>query len=142
MEIKTITVVGANGTMGTNGSAIFAAFGNAKVYMISRSIQKSKNAIDRAVKSVRAESIKSNLIPCDYSRLDECVRDSDLIFESVSENIEIKKEVTEKIGKNVKENAIIGTSTSGLSISEISKVLPEKMRSRYFGIHFFNPPYS
>ena len=32
MNIKTITVIGASGTMGTNVSAIFAAFGNAKVY--------------------------------------------------------------------------------------------------------------
>ena len=31
MRIKTVTVLGANGTMGTNVSAIFASFGNAKV---------------------------------------------------------------------------------------------------------------
>lgn len=33
MNIKTVTVIGANGTMGCNVSAIFASFGNAKVYM-------------------------------------------------------------------------------------------------------------
>ena len=38
MKIKTVTVLGANGTMGTNVSAIFASFGNAKVYMVSRDL--------------------------------------------------------------------------------------------------------
>lgn len=42
MKISTVTVIGANGTMGTNVSAIFAPFGNAKVYMVSRDIEKSK----------------------------------------------------------------------------------------------------
>lgn len=42
MKIQTVTVIGANGTMGCNVSAIFASFGNAKVYMVSRDIEKSK----------------------------------------------------------------------------------------------------
>lgn len=43
-EIKTVTVLGTNGTMGCNIAAIFASFGNAKVYLISRSVKKSMNA--------------------------------------------------------------------------------------------------
>ena len=82
MDIKTVTVVGANGTMGTNVAAMFASFGNAKVYMVSRDIEKSNKAIVKAIKSVRAESIKNNLIPADYSMLESCVSCSDLIFES------------------------------------------------------------
>ena len=91
MNIKTVTVLGANGTMGCNASAIFASFGNAKVYMVCRSVEKAEKAVERAVKTVKCESIKRNLIPVDYSRLERCVRESDLIFESVSENLEIKK---------------------------------------------------
>ncbi|STP86579.1 Uncharacterised protein [Enterococcus cecorum] len=40
-KVNTVTVVGANGTMGKNVSAIFSSFGNAKVYMISRDLKKS-----------------------------------------------------------------------------------------------------
>ena len=47
MEIETVTVVGANGTMGTNVSGIFASFGGAKVYMVSRDIEKSRKAAVR-----------------------------------------------------------------------------------------------
>jgi hypothetical protein len=90
MKVNTVTVVGANGTMGTNVSAIFASFGNAKVYMVSRDIEKSKGAALRAGKTVKADSIVSHLVPCDYAMLADCVRQSDLVFESVADNLDIK----------------------------------------------------
>ena len=142
MIIKQVTIIGANGTMGYNAAAIFASFGNAKVFMVSRDIQKSRNAIDKAIKTVRAESIRKNLVPCDYSNLEECVSQSDLIFESVTENKEIKKELTKQIGLYANDNSIIATGTSGLSINEIASVLPEEKRKNFYGMHFFNPPYS
>lgn len=88
MNIKTVTVIGANGTMGCNVSAIFASFGNAKVYTVSRDMEKSKKAAIKAGNSVKASSIMNNLIPADYSMLDQCVSQSDLVFESVAENLE------------------------------------------------------
>ena len=93
MIINTVTVIGANGTMGINACAMFASFGNAKVYMISRDIQKSRNAIEKAIRAVRAESIRDNLIPCDYLSFGKCVSESDLVFESVAEDLTIKKEI-------------------------------------------------
>lgn len=69
LSIKTVTVVGANGTMGTNVSAIFASFGNATVYMVARDKEKSKKAAIRARKSVKADSIVNHLFPVDYSNL-------------------------------------------------------------------------
>ena len=65
MKIKTVTVVEANGTMGANVSAIFASFGNATVYMVSRDKEKSKKAAVRADKSVKADGITSHLIAAD-----------------------------------------------------------------------------
>lgn len=37
-SIGTVTIVGANGTMGRNITAIFVSFGNANVYLVSRSL--------------------------------------------------------------------------------------------------------
>ena len=142
MNVRTVTVVGANGTMGTNVSAIFASFGNAKVYMISRDIEKSEKAVIKAAKSVRAESIIKNLIPADYSMLSECVAKSDVVFESVSENIDVKLDITKKIASSLCEHAIVCSGTSGLSITRLAECFPEKMRSHYFGVHMFNPPYN
>lgn len=138
---KYITVVGANGTMGANVSAIFAAFGNAKVYMVSRNKEKSQSAVNIAAKSVKAESIKDNLIVADYSMLSDCIKESDLVFESVAENLEVKIEVHSLISKYLKNDAVVCTGTSGLSISRLSECYPEDKRGRFFGVHMFNPPY-
>lgn len=141
-EIRTVTVFGANGTMGANVAAIFASFGNAKVYMVSRDIEKSRLAADRACKSVRAESIRKNLVPTDYSMIEKCVAESDLIFESTAEKLSVKMEVAHLISQYVKEGTVLCTGTSGLSINTLADCYPENIKKSFFGVHMFNPPYS
>lgn len=141
MDIRTVTVIGANGTMGCNISGIFASFGEAKVYMVCRNIEDAKKAREKAKISVRAEAIGKNLIPRTYEDLEECLAESDLIFESVKEDIEIKKDVYNRIIKYIKPNTIIGTGTSGLSINELSECFDESLRPYFLGIHMYNPPY-
>lgn len=141
MNIKTVTVVGANGTMGTNVSAIFASFGDAKVYMVSRDLEKSKAAIIRAGKTVKADSIVKNLIPSDYSMLADCVNKSDLVFESAAENLDIKVNLHTTIGQSLKKGAVACTGSSGLSITRLAECYPEDIRCQFFGVHMFNPPY-
>ena len=92
MEITTVTVVGVTGTMGANVAGIFASFGNAKVYAVGRDIEKVKKTIPRIVKSVKADSIAANLVPADFSMLEHCVAESDLVFESSAEDIQVKTE--------------------------------------------------
>jgi len=142
MKIKTVTVLGASGEMGSNISGIFSSFGNAKVFMVSRSIEKSKKAIIKAAESVKADSVLKNLIASDYSMLKQCIEESDLIFESVSEDINIKIEITKKIAKHLKENSIYCTGTSGLSVTILAEALPKNLRKNYIGIHMYNPPYN
>lgn len=141
LNIKTVTVLGANGTMGTNVSAIFASFGGAKVYMVSRDLEKSKAAVLRAGKTVKADSIAANLIPADYSMLEACVKESDFVFESAAENLDIKRELHGRVAKSLKPGAITSTGSSGLSIKTLAECYPENFRDMFFGVHFFNPPY-
>lgn len=142
MRINTVTVVGANGTMGANVSAIFAAFANAKVYMVCRDMEKAAKAVAKAGKSVRADSISANLIPADYSMLAKCIEQSELVFESAAENLEIKLDITKKIARSLREDAVACSGTSGLSVTTLAECFPEKLRGRYMGVHFFNPPYN
>ncbi len=142
MNIQTVTVIGVTGTMGANVAGIFASFGNTKVYCVGRNIEKVKRTIPRITKSVRADSIERNLFPADFSMLEKCVSDSDLVFESSSENIEVKINIARLVGKALKPHAISCTGTSGLSITEIASYYPEKLRCHFFGVHLFNPPYS
>ena len=132
---KTVTVVGANGTMGTNVSAIFASFGNATVYMVSRDKEKSKKAAVKAGKSVKADSIQRHLIAADYSMLADCVKASDLVFESAAENLDLKIELHTKIGQSLKKGAVACTGSSGLSITRLAECYPEETRGQFFGVH-------
>ena len=125
---KTVTIVGANGTMGANVSAIFASFGNATVYMVARDKEKSKKAAIKAGKSVKADSIVSHLIPVDYSSLDDCVKASDLVFESAAENLDLKIDLHTKIGQSLKKGAVACTGSSGLSIARLAECDPEEVR--------------
>lgn len=142
MDIKTVTVIGATGTMGANVAGIFASFGNAKVYCIGRNIEKVKKTIPRIIKSVRADSISDNLVPANFSMLDECVSKSDLVFESSAEDLEIKIGIAKKIANKLRADAVSCTGTSGLSITTLAECYPKELRSNFFGVHMFNPPYS
>ena len=142
MKIEIVTVIGSTGTMGSNVAGIFASFGNARVYCVARDIEKVKKTIPRIVNSVRADSITVNLIPADFSMLEDCVSKSDLIFESTAENIEIKKEIHSRIAYALKSSAVSCTGTSGLSITALAECYPFESRNRFFGVHLFNPPYN
>jgi 3-hydroxyacyl-CoA dehydrogenase len=142
LKIRTVTVLGANGNMGCKVSGIFASFGNAKVYMVCRSIEDANEARMKAATSVKAESIAKNLIPKTYNDLEECIENSDLVFESVAENAVIKQEVYEKITRYLTPDTVIGTGTSGLSINVLSSYFDDKFKKNFIGIHMYNPPYN
>ena len=128
--------------MGANVAGIFASFGDAKVFCVGRNIEKVKKTIPRIIKSVKADAISKNLIPADYSMLEDCVQQSDFIFESCKEDLGIKKEIAIRVGNAMKDTAISGTGSSGLSITKIAECYPEKLRGNFFGVHMFNPPYT
>lgn len=142
MNIKVVTVIGVTGTMGANVAGIFASFGNTKVYCVGRDIEKVKRTIPKVLKSVRADAIAANLIPADFSMLEDCVAKSDLIFESAKEEITVKKEIAKRVASSMRATAISCTGTSGLSITTLAECYPENLRCHFFGVHMFNPPYS
>ena len=141
-------MIGANGTMGRNIAAIFASFGGARVYLISRTTKKSEEAKEKAFMSVRAECIREKMIPRDYSSLESCIFESELIFEACAEKWEVKCDIHLKIAEILRKGRtdggirrIVCSGTSGLSITKLSALYDERQRSWFFGMHFFNPPY-
>jgi 3-hydroxyacyl-CoA dehydrogenase len=75
-----------------------------------------------------------------YSQHLDQLKDCDLIIEAIAEKMEWKDDLYRKIAPFISPDAIIASNTSGLSINRLSKGLPEALRSRFCGIHFFNPP--
>ncbi len=63
--------------------------------------------------------------------------DADIVIESVTEDIEIKRSVFKELNSVCSERAIIATNTSSLSIDEIAKTVTHP--ERVIGLHFFNP---
>jgi 3-hydroxyacyl-CoA dehydrogenase len=71
----------------------------------------------------------------------EKLRECDWVIEVVVEKMEIKKRLfSEKVAPNLKEGAIVSTNTSGLSVNEMAKSLPDQVRKNFLSTHFFNPP--
>jgi 3-hydroxyacyl-CoA dehydrogenase len=64
----------------------------------------------------------------------------DWVIEAVTENLAIKQQLIEKITPHLKPDAILTTNTSGIPIASIAARMPEHLRKRWFGTHFFNPP--
>lgn len=64
----------------------------------------------------------------------------DFVIEAVVERMDIKKSLYERIAPHLHDEAILASNTSGLSIGDLAAVLPESLRGRFCGVHFFNPP--
>ena len=72
----------------------------------------------------------------DLAKLAGC----DLIIEAIAERMDWKLDLYTKVASSIAPHAIVASNTSGLSISQLSEVLPEAIKPRFCGIHFFNPP--
>ena len=70
----------------------------------------------------------------------EQLRDCDLVIEAIAERMDWKLDLYKKIAPFVAPHAIVASNTSGLSITKLSEALPEEIKPRFCGIHFFNPP--
>ena len=70
----------------------------------------------------------------------ELLRDCDLIIEAIAERMDWKLDLYTKVAPFIAPHAIVASNTSGLSITKLSEVLPEEIKPRFCGIHFFNPP--
>ena len=64
----------------------------------------------------------------------------DLVIEAIAERMDWKLDLYKRIAPALAAHAIVASNTSGLSITKLSEALPESIKPRFCGIHFFNPP--
>ena len=64
----------------------------------------------------------------------------DLVIEAIAERMDWKLDLYQRIAPALSAHAIVASNTSGLSITKLAEALPESIRPRFCGIHFFNPP--
>ena len=145
MDVKTIAVIGA-GTMG-RGIAYASAFGGYHTVledisreMLDRGVAWIKQAFDEGVSRGKVDAnVRDRAIPLlsTSSKVEDAIRDADLIIEAVPEEMEMKIELFTIFDKFAKPGAIFASNTSSLSITDMSDVTVH--RERCVGLHFFNP---
>lgn len=65
------------------------------------------------------------------------IETADIVVEAVVENPKVKQSVLSELESLVREDAIIATNTSTISVDELASVL--KRPENFCGMHFFNP---
>ena len=143
-ELKTVGVVGL-GTMGAGIAEVFARNGLTVVGVerdeeaAERGRGHIQHSTDRAVKrgKLSVEDQQALFDRVTFATSMDALADCDLVIEAVIERLELKREIFAELDKVVREDAILATNTSSLSVTEIS-VATQRPR-RVVGMHFFNP---
>ena len=86
------------------------------------------------------KALAASIIPANYDDDLDHLKDVDLVIEAIAERMDWKLDLYKKIAGHLSKTAIIASNTSGLSINTLAEALPEEMRHRFCGVHFFNPP--
>ncbi len=146
-KIKNITIFGP-GMMGTGIGIQFAQKG-CNITLRARAQFEEDYAVENIDRNIRdmiedeimteaeGEAVKNN-IKIVYD-INEAVKDADIIFECVIEDMEIKQNLFKELDSICPENVILATNTSVMSITEIASKSEHK--HRIVGTHFWNPAF-
>lgn len=155
--VNKVAVLGS----GVMGSAIAAHFANAGVPSLVLDIvppdlenaaeasRTARNAIvDGAVKAMLKARPSPLFVPDNLSLIETGnfeddlprIAEADWVIEVVKEDLGIKKKVLAAAAPHIGPDAWLSSNTSGLSLAAMSAELPEDLRPRFLGTHFFNPP--
>ena len=147
-QVKKVAVLGA----GVMGAQIAAHLVNVKVPVVLFDLPAKEGAkngiVTRAIDNLKklkpaplGVAQDAALIgQANYEEHLEQLRGCDLIIEAIAERMDWKLDLYTKIAPFVAPHAIVASNTSGLSITKLSEALPESIKPRFCGIHFFNPP--
>lgn len=144
MEIKTLGIVGA-GQMGSGIAQVAAACGLSVVMndirdeFVERGFSTIEKSLGRMVKKekITEEDLKGILGKIEGSTsLEDMIR-ADFVVEAATENQALKLKIFEELDKYCKEEVILSSNTSSISITKIGAATkrPEKV----IGMHFMNP---
>ncbi|MDD2923591.1 3-hydroxyacyl-CoA dehydrogenase/enoyl-CoA hydratase family protein [Rhodoferax sp.] len=147
-NVKKVAVLGA----GVMGAQIAAHLANVKVPVVLFDLPAKEGAksgiVTRAIDGLKKLKPSPLGVPEDaalisqanYEEHMDLLKECDLVIEAIAERMDWKLDLYKKIAPFLAPHAIVASNTSGLSITKLSEVLPEEIKPRFCGIHFFNPP--
>ncbi len=104
----------------------------------------SATSIQKLLKQKPAPlAVKKNLALIEAGNLEDDLvklKDVDWVIEVVVENLNVKKQVFEKVDQHRKPGSIISSNTSGISVEAMVEGRSEDFQKHFLGTHFFNPP--
>ncbi len=145
--IRKVAVLGA-GVMGAQIAAHLANL-NVPVLLFDLPGKDDPNAISRNALGLLAKIRPAPLgsparvdaiQPLNYQDHLPMLSQCDLVIEAIAERMDWKTALYEQIAPFVGEHALLASNTSGLSLTTLSRSLPQALRPRFCGVHFFNPP--
>ncbi|MBS30054.1 MAG: 3-hydroxyacyl-CoA dehydrogenase [Candidatus Marinimicrobia bacterium] len=142
MEIKKVAVLGT----GVMGSQIAAHLTNAgiEVFAFDMTQEVASEGIENCKKlkpSPYYNFKSSNLITvCNYSDHLDKIKECNWVVEVISEKLEWKQDLYKKIIPFLNDDCVVTSNTSGISLQNLSKGLPDDFLNKFFITHFFNPP--
>jgi len=140
-----VGVVGA-GTMGA-GIAQIAALGGypTAIYeldprALERGVEQLRGALRRGAERGRwsEQEAEDALERIETDTTIEVLRDCDLVIEAAPENLDLKRDLFERLASIGGSETVLATNTSSLSVTAIATGVPGP--ERIVGMHFFNPP--
>ncbi len=143
-DVKKVGVIGA-GTMGNGIAHVFAQYGY-NVKLVDKSEGQLTTAMKTIEKNLQRQAKKGIVseedIPNILSRIETStdlgfLSDVDFIVEAVFEEETVKREVLSKVSGIVKDDVVITTNTSSISITRLASYT--KHPELFAGMHFFNP---
>ncbi len=147
METKKVSVLGA-GLMGHGIAQVSAqvakfevSIRDVKQEFLDKGMGMIQNSLQKFVqKQLISEQDMNDVLGRIHPILDmkEAVENADLIIEAVPEIPQIKKTVLSEADKYAKEDALIASNTSSISITELASFTQRP--AKFCGMHFFNPP--
>ncbi|MDP1537931.1 MAG: 3-hydroxyacyl-CoA dehydrogenase/enoyl-CoA hydratase family protein [Burkholderiales bacterium] len=148
LMVRKVAVLGA----GVMGAQIAAHLINANVPVVlfelaakegdpNGNVLKAVANLKKLEPSPLATRDRADLIePANYDQHLEQLRDCDIVIEAISERMDWKADLYQKVAPHLGEHTIFASNTSGLSINQLAAAFPEQQRPRFCGVHFFNPP--
>jgi 3-hydroxybutyryl-CoA dehydrogenase len=144
-RVEQVGVVGA-GTMGA-GIAQIAALGGYRTVIyeldsraLERGLEQLRGALRRGAERGRwsEQDAIDALERIETDQIIEAVKDCDIVIEAAPEDLELKRNLFERLASVCGADTVLATNTSSLSVTAIAAAVPEPQR--VIGMHFFNPP--
>jgi len=148
MSVRALGVIGA-GTMGSGIAALAASAGVPVILLDVPAAGADRNAVARGgverskkakpaafMAADRAALIEIGNTEDDLERLARC----DLVIEAIIEKLQPKQALFARLEKALPEHTIVASNTSSIPMRVLLEGRGAGLRSRFVGMHFFNPP--